>query len=102
VLEIERDPNRNNETFSVLTIRSDSYIEIPDPEFLSLLSDCQNIGRWPTKQKIRHFSPEYTSHRKPAKSDSTSKISGDDPVDPDMGARIFKALIRIKLLSHES
>ncbi|MDO9010339.1 MAG: hypothetical protein Q7U78_00825 [Gallionella sp.] len=100
-MEIERDPYRKAETYSVLIISLPSYAEIPITELESLMHDCQSYGRWPPENQTREFNRAYTSHRKPEKGAETDTAHADDPVDPDMGKRIFAALVRIGLTSNQ-
>lgn len=102
VLEIERDPYRNGERYSVLILSSPSYAEIPKIEFESLMQECRSIGRWPPEEYTRQYLRDSTFHRKSKKIVAAeAKISTrvDDPVDSDMGKRILAALGRIGLVT---
>lgn len=105
VLEIERDPYRNAEIYSVLIISSPFYAEIPEEELKSLKHECQLYGRWPPEDETRKYLRDSTFHRKPKQTASSKTITSthvDDPVDPDMGKRIFAALERIGLATNRN
>lgn len=105
VLEIERDPYRNAELYSVLIISSPSYAEISETELESLIHECQLYGRWPPENETRKYLRDSTFHRKPKIADESKAETSthvDDPVDPDMGRRIFAALERIGLVTNRS
>lgn len=99
VLEIERDPYRNGDQYSVLVLSSPSYIEIPETELKSLMQECQSFARWPPRNQTRQFNRTSTPHRQPEKAVAAGADHVDDPVDPDMGKRILAALGRIGLIS---
>lgn len=105
ILEIERDPYRKAELYSVLIISSPSYEEISEKELKSLMHECQFYGRWPPEDETRKYIRDSTFHRKPkqtASSKTRTSTHVDDPVDPDMGKRIFAALERICLVTKKS
>lgn len=105
VLEIERDPYRNAEIYSVLIISSPFYAEIPEEELKSLKHECQLYGRWPPEDETRKYLRDSTFHRKPKQTASSKTITSthvDDPVDPDMGKRILAALERVGLITKKS
>lgn len=101
VMEIERDPYRKAENYSVLVISSPSYTEILIKELESLMQDCQAYGRWPPENQTRQYNRDSTSHRRSKKTKATDTDQVDDPVDPDMGKRILAALERIGLVVKE-
>lgn len=99
VLEIERDPSRIGESYSVLVISSPRHTEIPTTELESFKSDCQTHKGWPpVSNTSRQFNRTFTPHRKPEKTATDIQKNIDDPVDPSMGKRIYDALARVGLV----
>jgi len=73
VLEIERDPSRKGDTYSVLIISSPFHAEILTTELESLMMECQLHGGWPPAESLsRQYNRASTPHRKPEKSVPTS------------------------------
>lgn len=99
VLEIERDPSRIGESYSVLVISSPRHTEISTTELESFKSDCQTHKGWPpVSNTSRQFNRTFTPHRKPEKTATDIQKNIDDPVDPNMGKRIYDALARVGLV----
>lgn len=108
VMEIERDPHRASERFSVLVISSKGFskdfTDIPDSELESLMQECQLYGRWPPESAANKYKRESAPHRK-HKDDSTNQETTeakpqapDAAADPDLGRRILAALGRLGLV----